>query len=103
MLIPETLIVNKQILKHWYFTSTKEKESKILKKNSENLNVINVCKHFSGFKVKEDRFDVLFYIKEQIMVNNLDNKINKMFIRYVNDKYEEIKITDFITLLTDNK
>jgi len=46
-MIPETILVEKVAMKAWYFNTSKGKGPKVLKKNSDKLNVINIAKHFS--------------------------------------------------------
>jgi hypothetical protein len=43
--------LEKKTIKSWYFNPKKVKEMKVLKKNADKLNIVNVAKYFSGYKL----------------------------------------------------
>ena len=54
-------------IKSWYFNSTKDKKLKILKKNSDKLNVIFIAKHFSGFKIVDEGYRILNAVRNMML------------------------------------
>jgi len=63
-MIPDTILTEKSAIKAWYFNSSKAKGPKVLKKNSDKLNVINIAKHFSfNRNLQNDQYGVIGLIR----------------------------------------
>ena len=62
--IPETILVEKAVVRSWYFNSSKGRGTTVLKKNSDKLNVINIAKHFSlNRNLQNDQYGVIGLIR----------------------------------------
>lgn len=55
--IPDTLILERKTIKSWYFNPSRQ--TTVLKKNSDKLNVVFIAKHFSGYKFSDEGYRIL--------------------------------------------
>ncbi|EGR30022.1 hypothetical protein IMG5_143970 [Ichthyophthirius multifiliis] len=102
IIIPHSIIFESGNPTNWFFNSKNHKTPLILTKNTEKLNLLEICKFLIHPPIpKEYRIDNLSSLTDYCKKNQ--SHVPVCFIRYIDKKTEIINSRDLVKLFVDGK